>query len=923
MSEQGPEWWQTISPYLDQLLELEVEERLAWLTSLRERNPSLATHLEELLREHELADEHFLEQGPVLPLPVSPAQVGQAVGAYTLLSLIGEGGMGSVWLAERSDGRFRRRAAVKFLRAPLGGLIGQERFKREGSILGRLAHPHIAELLDAGVSSGGQPYLILEYVDGEPIDAYCDQRRLDVEARVRLFLDVLAGVAHAHTNLIVHRDLKPSNVLVRSDGQVKLLDFGVAKLLEDEGQAGAATQLTREGGSALTLEYAAPEQVAGDPVTTATDVYAAGVLFYLLLTGYHPAGSGPHPPADLVRTILEIEPLRPSDAVLRTKAGPQITLAHSEARATTPERLSRLLRGDLDTIAAKALKKDPTERYASVTAFADDLRRCLDKQPISARPDTLAYRAAKFVRRNRTSVTLTATAMTLVIGSLSAGLYVANRQRAVAEQRFAQLRELSKNVFDVDNSLRHLPGSTESRQRLVSAALQYLGGLSAGRSSDPDLLEDVAEGYWRVARIQGVPIDANLGQPTKAEANLEKAEELNEKVLAARSHSHSALLLSANILEDRMILAQEAHRNTDALACASRAAERLDTLVHVGRLQDLERRQMALIYSNIALANLNMHLYPKAIFYARQSVSIGRPVPSAKIVVAGALSLLSSALRYQGDLEGALQAILKARKLSETSVAPLQVRSFDDYGILMREGLLLAGYDSVGFGHLAEAVEPLQKAFDIEERMAEKDRHDATSRTRVATSGNALGNVLLDRDPKRALAVYELALKRIREVPDSQGAWRSQAKLLTNSSYPLRRLHRSSEASNRIAMATALLRKTKDYPTEKIRLDSDAYVVYRAQADDEAERGNPRRAAELYEQLLAHVLAARPVPLSDLEEAARLSNLYEALTKVYRQAGEQGKEERTKAQRLALWTRWNRELPNNAFVHRQLQAAGS
>src|ERR1700683_5356801 len=276
MSTLSPEQWQAVSPYLDQALAMTEDQRGAWLSSLGERDPALATQLAALLSEHRLlAQEGFLENRR-FALPNATGLAGQTLGPYTLISQIGQGGMGSVWLARRSDGRFERQAAVKFVSIALAGRATEERFKREGSILGRLTHPHIAELLDAGIFADGIPYLILEYVDGESIDHYSDRHQLDVEARVRLFLDVLAAVAHAHANLIVHRDIKPSNVLVTTRGEVKLLDFGIAKLLEGEGQTGASTLLTHEGGSVLTPQYAAPEQLTGQPVTTATDVYALG-----------------------------------------------------------------------------------------------------------------------------------------------------------------------------------------------------------------------------------------------------------------------------------------------------------------------------------------------------------------------------------------------------------------------------------------------------------------------------------------------------------------------------------------------------------------------------------------------------------------------------------------------------------------------
>ena len=405
MHKLSPNQWQALSPYLDEAFAMTDGERSRWLSALRSESPTLAGHLASLLHDHRaLAEAGFLEKSAV-GLPGESTLAGQTLGVYTLLSQIGQGGMGSVWLAERNDGRFERRVAVKFLNLALVGRAGEERFKREGRILAFLVHPHIAELVDAGVSQAGQPYLVLEHIEGDHIDLYCDRHRLGVEARLRLFLDVLGAVAKAHASLIVHRDLKASNVLVRNDGQVKLLDFGIAKLLEGEGQGGEA-QITVEGARAMTPEYAAPEQLRGEAVTTATDVYALGVLFYVLLTGQHPAGAGPHTPADLVKAVIDTEPARPSEIVVRSRTNADITTTNAANRSTTPDRLRRLLRGDLDTIIAKALKKDPSERYPSVTALADDLRRYLRNQPISARPDTVTYRAAKFVRRNRPAVAL-------------------------------------------------------------------------------------------------------------------------------------------------------------------------------------------------------------------------------------------------------------------------------------------------------------------------------------------------------------------------------------------------------------------------------------------------------------------------------------------------------------------------------------
>ena len=442
MSKLSPEQWQALSPYLDRALELADDGLSAWLAALRSENPALASQLEMLLDEHRALNEEGFLEDKTPQLPRGQGLAGQVLGSYTLISEIGHGGMGTVWLAERNDGRFERRVAIKLLNIALVRKGGEERFKREGRILGRLTHPHIAELMDAGVSLTGEPFLVLEHVDGEPIDRYCDQNGLDVRARIRLFLDALQGVAEAHAHHIVHRDLKPSNVLVRTDGEAKLLDFGIAKLLESDGKNTEAP-LTVEGGGAMTPEYAAPEQLKGEPVTAATDVYASGVLLYVLLAGRHPAGTDSKTPARLVKAIVDVEPPRPSDVVAATKSEDETAAANARRRATTPDKLVRLLRGDLDTIVAKALKKNPLERYISIEAFAEDLQRYLRYQPVTARPDTMAYRTRKFIRRHRASVT----AALLVTAALGTAIASWIFPRPEPPRQFNQ-RKLTANAQD-------------------------------------------------------------------------------------------------------------------------------------------------------------------------------------------------------------------------------------------------------------------------------------------------------------------------------------------------------------------------------------------------------------------------------------------------------------------------------------------
>ena len=444
--------WRVVGPLLDDLLDVDSSERVARLAEIRRTDPKLATDLEILLARETVIDREAFLEGSALPKEATLA--GKIIGSYTVDRLQGQGGMGSVWLAHRSDGRFAGQAAVKFLNLALLGRGGAERFAREGSMLARLTHPNIARLLDAGVA-GGQPYLVLEYIEGVPIDRYCDSNRLTIKKRLRLFLDVLAAVAHAHSNLILHRDLKPSNILVTTQGQVKLLDFGIGKLLAEQNTAAPATELTELAGGAFTPDCAAPEQVQGGDVTTATDVYALGVLLYQLLAGRHPTALPTDTAVDRVRAVVDKEPMRVSDAAAKADD----TAAH--ARATVAHKLARTLRGDLDNIAAKALKKQAIERYPTVAALADDLRRYLDHKPVGARADSLAYRATKFMRRYRVAVG--AASMTLL--ALIAGVIGTTWQAIEARRERDAALFQAERAFAKGNLVNLMLGAIGSADR--------------------------------------------------------------------------------------------------------------------------------------------------------------------------------------------------------------------------------------------------------------------------------------------------------------------------------------------------------------------------------------------------------------------------------------------------------------------------
>jgi len=913
MSTLSPDQWQALSPYLDRALAMTDDERAAWLCQLGEQDPALAAQLGTLLDEHRvLVQEGFLDNRR-WALPNSTGLAGQTLGPYTLISQIGQGGMGSVWLACRSDGRFERKAAVKFVNIALAGRATEERFQREGSILGRLTHPHIAELLDAGISSAGQPYLILEYVDGTTIDQYCDQHKLDLEARVRLFLDVLAAAAHAHANLIVHRDIKPSNVLVATSGEVKLLDFGIAKLLEGEGQTGAATLLTHEGGSALTPQYAAPEQLTGQPVTTATDVYALGVLLYLLLSGRHPAGASVYSPAELVRAVLDSEPPRASDAM--TADDSELI---AEKRGATPDKLRRELRGDLDTIVGKALKKDPQERYASVTGFADDLQRYLKHEPISARPDTLAYHTAKFLRRNRTVVSLIAAAIVLVIGSLSTGLYVANRQRKIAEQRFAQVRQLANKFIALDQDIRGLAGSTKVRMQMVSDSLQYLTLLSSDAHVDKDLALEIAYAYVRVAHAQGDPTSPNLGQFEEAEASLHNAARFIDPVVSKDPENPRALFIATTIAHDRMNLADSRGDHIQELKDAATAASLIDRFMSTRPSEFRDLYSMRYFYLNVAGTYIDRRHFDEAIRYCQRALDVPVPGPRANDLRGLALVVLGAARWQSGDLDGALKTthegieLEKAEAAAAAGHAALRINLANGFDL---EGMILGRRDAEpSLGRSRDALANFQKALDIAEDLSTKDPLDYLGRHNVAVFGLEVSNALRHDDPRKALAVYDHALTRIRQAKINASTQRDEAELLAGSSYPVRWLGGKKEANQRIARALELLNQAGRYPSDKIEPMSDNYDVLRASADAYAETGQTAKALEAYQQLLEKLMAWNPDPQNDLRDATCLSRTWTALADLLRRRGRRDKALQLEAERAELWRHWQEKLPNAHFL---------
>jgi len=542
------------------------------------------TRLHERIRKVHDADE---AQATLAP--------GARIGRYELQRPLGSGGMGEVWLAQRANQVSGPPVALKLLHAHLARSATRARFVREGLILGELRHDHVARLLDAGLHGDGRPWLALEYIEGERIDVACDSRRLDIAARLRLFLQVCDAVAHAHARLVVHRDLKPSNILVTADGSVKLLDFGIAKLIAEEGGL-AVTEITRLGSRAFTPEYAAPEQITGDAITTATDVHALGALLYLLLAGVRPFGARPSSTSQIELEVLHSEPPLPSNARLsrgtdRTRTQPSMSRTEADDvadeiavnRSTTRRKLREALRGDLDMLVMKALKKAPEQRYESALALADDIRRHLDGRPLRARPDSFAYRTSKFVRRNRlaTGAAVTA-ALMLVVGSIGIAVeaHRADQQRVRAER----IRDFVLDIFNEQDPVHRPVAEQRTPQELVAAAAARLDAqLGGDPSTHAELLDDLGD------------ISSDIGDSRSAEDLLRRAvsertalfgEDSMQVAESTRKLAHVLILRDRRndaIAADRKALAILARIGGSDSVEAARADQSLAELTSYGR----------------------------------------------------------------------------------------------------------------------------------------------------------------------------------------------------------------------------------------------------------------------------------------------------------------------------------------------------
>jgi eukaryotic-like serine/threonine-protein kinase len=567
-----------VAELFDSALECDTTQRAAFLDQRCRGDGEIRAEVESLLRAAKQA-EGFMEGAAAEVAEVERTlgafAVGEIVGEYEVVSVIGRGGMGEVYLA--NDRRVKRRVALKLVRGGLDRETLTRRFQREQQLLAGLNHPNIAQLYETGVTAEGIPFFAMEFVDGIRLDQFLKQRPIDLPAKLNLFRKICAAIAYAHQHLVIHRDIKPANILVTPEGEPKLLDFGIAKLLDE--MADDAAEQTLTVNRMLTPDYASPEQVRGEPISTASDVYSLGVVFYELLTGARPYRLTSRSSGEVTRAITDQEPIRPSE--------------NRNSKIENP----KSLRGDLDNIALMALRKEPARRYASANAFSQDLRRYLEGLPVHARKDTFGYRAAKFAQRNRAGVVLGSIAVAAVVVAFCVTL----AQKRKADRRFNDVRQIANSLlFEVEGELQQ--GPTKAREKLVSHAVTYLDRLATEVRSDPALQVEVAAGYLKVGDIQGKPFYANTGDTAGALASYAKAVDMLEPLASSLGGNRAAMRYLSQAWQSIGRVQRRAGKWSDALTSSRKAVALAESLVKAEPANDVYRSLLAEDYIHLGTA---------------------------------------------------------------------------------------------------------------------------------------------------------------------------------------------------------------------------------------------------------------------------------------------------------------------------------
>lgn len=758
-----PEQWQQVKETLEEALAQTAAERPAFLARIGREHADVAREVESLLAAHDCAGSFMAtpalagaEASSLLEQRNRPSKwAGRRVGPYLLVHEIGHGGMGAVYLGTRADDAYEKRVAIKVIRSTFESALIERRFRDERQILAHLDHPNVARLVDGGSTDEGSPYFAMEYVDGLPIDRYCDANRLSIDARLELFRHVCAAVHYAHQRLVVHRDLKANNILVTADGVPKLLDFGIAKLLA--AGDGFSEQQTLTAMRVMTLESASPEQVRGEPVTTATDVYALGVLLHRLLTGGGPYDGATSTSHDLARAICEEEPRRPSDVA--TDAG-----------------VMRRLKGDLDTIVLKALQKDPVRRYATVQQFSDDITRHLDRRPVLARPDTLRYRTTKFIARHKAAVAAAA----LVVVSLAGGVvatawqaHIARVQRQRAERRFDDVRRLANSfLFEFHDAIEHLPGSTKARELVVRRASEYLDSLSSESTHDPTLERELAAAYEKVGDVQGLPSFANLGDTAGALQSHRRAVALREP-LAGAHPADTAIQRELKTTYDHLSAILGEQGDADGKSeYQGKSLAIAQTMYERNPSGAAERRSLAIAYHQAGDIAADRGDWPATLDNYSREVSLFEGLVAsdpgnarAQRDVGLAYKKLGAIREKMGDRTAALLNYRKAVAIDESRV---RANANDRQARLdLSYGYASIGYTLATAGETAASLENYQQALAAREQAAAADPNDVNAQDAVARAHLSIGKVLREAGRANESVPY---LRRALEIASARYA---------------------------------------------------------------------------------------------------------------------------------------------------------
>lgn len=764
-----PAEWQRVKSLFGAALDIEPGRRAAFLDAECVGAPEIRQEVESLLSAHHRAGDFLFQpalerlDGPVSPANGDPLEPGARLGPYTVIQKIDEGGMAAVYQAVRDDAEFRKLVAVKVLKPGMDTDFILERFHNEKQILAHFDHANIAKLLDSGATPGGRPYFVLDFIAGQPVDVFCREGGLSIEARLRLFQRICGAVEYAHQNLIVHRDLKPRNILVTAEGEPKLLDFGIAKILSDE------RELTMVNLRPMTPEYASPEQIRGEPVSTATDIYCLGVVLYELLTGRRPFRAAAGSPHELARMILDAAPRRPSTAVRNpedVETGP--------CDPAQAQRWAKTLRGDLDNIVFKAMHPEPQRRYRSVGDLSADIDRYFAGLPVLAADDDWKYRAGKFTRRNRTAVVAGA----LVFLSLAAGLVVARheaavarRQRAISEQHASEIRRLAKTlIFDLHDAIQNLPGATPVRAKLLGRATEALDSLKSSAGGDPVIGRELATAYERLADVQGAPQDFNLGETASALRNYRNALALLEQVRQA-SPGDLSVVRSMAAVEWAMSAILDRLGEVQPAAEAAQKALELRELVARAEPNRLDaRRDLAAAYyvrgnAAITAGDLNAARAARAkALDLWESIALDDPKDSKTgyQVSLSAKMLAAVEQRFQ-DFSSARKHLEQARLIdvARRQAAPSDASAQLDLSFDLSE----LGELSVRTGNLAAAAGYYREAREIREKLLAHETGNERLQNRVAYIQSREGRVQLRLGHTReARAAFQRALNLRRAV---------------------------------------------------------------------------------------------------------------------------------------------------------------